>query len=119
MTLLDSRRLECDVHHIPGGALPERRAVTDINDAFCLRLTVAVLYRAGLDAMDEQSSLAGEAREFLDSDFALLALQVLQSPGTRDIDWGDVSDYVGHIQRIHRKRYGTDLFPAKSTGDPD
>lgn len=74
------------------------------SDAFCLRLTLAMLYRAGLDAMDDQSSHANEAKEFLNSDFAMLALTVLQSKSTRDIDFGDISDYLGHYQRLSKQR---------------
>lgn len=75
-----------------------------VTDTFCFRLTLAILYRAGLDALDETSFEGSEAREFLKSDFARLALKVLLSSAARDIDFGDTSDYLGHFQRISTQR---------------
>lgn len=88
-------------------------ARVNVTETFCLRVTVAMLYRAGLDTMDRADTVATEAREFLDSDFAMLALQVLQSREARNFDWGDVSDYLGQIQRVNKQRYGTELIPKR------
>ncbi len=85
---------------------PAKHPLTSIvTDTFCLRLILAMLYRAGLDAMDETSPYAREAQGFLNGEFALLALQVLQSGSSRDIDLGDTSDYLSHYKSAsnHRK----------------
>ena len=42
------------------------------NDAFCLRLALAMLYRAGLDAMDEMPTYACEAQGFPNSELGAL-----------------------------------------------
>jgi hypothetical protein len=75
-----------------------------VSDTFCLRLTLAMLYRAGLDAMDELSPYAAEAREFLNSEFAALARQVLQAKSSRDYKFSEASDYWGHFQRVSKQR---------------
>jgi hypothetical protein len=72
-----------------------------------------MLYRAGLDAMDDKSLHACEARDFLNSEFAMLALQVIRSPDSRDIDFGDTSDYLGHYQRVSKQRMLQARSPRK------
>jgi len=72
-----------------------------------------MLYRAGLDAMDKKSLYACEARDFLNSEFAMLAQKVIQSPDSRDIDFGDTSDYLGHYQRVSKQRMMQARSPKK------
>jgi hypothetical protein len=81
---------------------PKPTSKPRLPDAFCLRLTLAILYRAGLDALDETSLDSCEAQEFLRSDFALLARKVLLSKAARDIDFGETSDYLGQYLRISK-----------------
>ncbi len=87
-------------------AKPSTNSRKRLTDAFCLRLTLAILYRAGLDALDTASFEACEAREFLKSDFAQLAHKVLLSRAAQDVDFGDTSDYLGQFRRMssHRNR---------------
>ncbi len=47
--------------------------MTNSSDAFFLRLTLAILYRAGLDAANKSSPHYAEAREYLQCDFARFA----------------------------------------------
>ncbi len=64
--------------------LPNERStnIADSDDAPYLRLTLAILYRAGLDAADKRSPHCAEAREFLQSDFAKFARSsLLQNAG--------------------------------------
>ena len=47
--------------------------MADSNDGFYLRVALAILCRAGLDAANKNSPHCAEAREFLQSDFAQFA----------------------------------------------
>ncbi len=98
---------------MPAPASAKQSVVPLVSDAFCLRLALAMLYRAGLDAMDEKSLYACEAQDFLNSEFAMLAVKVIQSTSSRDIDFGDTSDYLGHYQRVSKQRMMQARSPKK------
>jgi hypothetical protein len=55
------------------------------NDGFYLRLTLAILCRAGMDAANKSSPHCAEAHEFLQSDFARFAHdRLLENVGVID-----------------------------------
>ena len=69
------------------------------NDAFYLRLTLAILYRAGLDAANKRSPHCAEAREFLNSDFARFAHgRLLENVGV--IDFAPPSYHLSAVHRL-------------------
>ena len=56
--------------------------MADSNDGFYLRVALAILCRAGLDAANKNSPHCAEAREFLQSDFAKFArVSLLENVG--------------------------------------
>lgn len=57
--------------------------------------------------MDVTSEHANEAQTFLESDFALFALQVIRAELTNGECWGDISDYLGQFQRVAKQRMAT------------
>ena len=93
--------------------MPPRLTAPARLDSFCIRLTIAMLYRAGLDTMDHDCALATEAQDFLQSGFASLALQILHTETVNGSGWGNVSDYLGQIQRVARKRAATNAAAGR------
>ncbi len=68
------------------------------NDAFFLRLTLAILYRAGMDAANKSSPHCAEAREYLQSDFARFAhSSLLENVGVFDF-----APAAYHLRAVHR-----------------